>query len=53
MIENQVNLTITETDTHILTHVIEYDKYRAKNRKIVVKNRYKRQHSCHGFQSIN
>ena len=39
MIENHVNLTIIETGTHILTHVIEYDKNRTKNKTIVVKNR--------------
>jgi len=38
MIENHVNLTIIETETHILTHVIEYDKNSKKNNKIVVKN---------------
>ena len=53
MIENHVNLTIIETGTHILTHIIEYDKNSTKNKTIVVKNRQKRQHCCHGFQSIS
>ena len=35
MIENHVNLTIIETGTHILTHVIEYDKNKTKNKTIV------------------
>ena len=37
MIENHVNMTIIETGTDILTHVIEYDKNRKKNKTIVVK----------------
>ena len=37
MIENHVNLTIIETGTHILTHIIEYDKNRTNNKRIVVK----------------
>jgi hypothetical protein len=34
MIENHVNLTIIETGTHILTHIIEYDKNGTKNKTI-------------------
>ena len=33
MIENHVNLTIIETETHILTRVIEHDKNITKDKK--------------------